>query len=116
MNRRTSIRSLFAMAAALLGSVIALGHNGVEHVMGTVSAITENSITVETVKHTKVTVPVDAATTFTNKGVKVTPADLKVGERIVVNAKKNAGNKLQGISVKRGTGSNTTMSHADHKK
>ena len=115
MNRRKGIRTLFAMSAFVFGSVIAFGHNGVEHVMGTVSAVTENSITVETVKHTSVTVLVDSSTTFTNKDVKAMLSDLKVGERVVVNAKESADKKLQGISVKWGAGLHAAMSHANHK-
>jgi uncharacterized protein YkvS len=116
MNRRRSIRTLIAMTALMIGSAIAFAHNGIEHVMGTVTAVTETSITVDTtVKHTSVTVMVDPSTTFTNKDAKASFKDLKVGERVVINAKEGADKKLQGISVKWGASSNATASHADHK-
>jgi uncharacterized protein YkvS len=115
MNRRRSIRTLIAMTALMIGSAIAFAHNGIEHVMGTVTAVTETSITVDTVKHRSVTVMVDPSTTFTNKDAKASFKDLKVGERVVINAKESADKKLQGISVKWGASSNATTSHADHK-
>ncbi len=114
MNHRRNIRTLFAMAALMMGSATAFAHNGIEHVMGTVTVVTDSSITVETVKHTTVTVMVDPATTFAHKEMKASLKDLKVGERVVINTKKGADKKLQGISVKWGASSNVTA-HADHK-
>ncbi len=114
MNRKNSIRTFIAMAALMIGSAVAFAHNGIEHVMGTVTAVSDTSITVDTVKHTAVTVMVDPSTTFTNKNAKASLKDLKVGERVVINAKEGADKKLQGISVKWGASSNVTA-HADHK-
>ena len=115
MSRQRSIRTLIAMAALIVGSAIAFAHNGIEHVMGTVAAVTDNSITVHTVKHKTVTVMVDPSTTFSHKDRKASLKDLKVGDRVVINAKEGVGKKLQGVSVKWGSGSSATMSHADHK-
>jgi Cu/Ag efflux protein CusF len=117
MNRKRSICTIIAMAALTIGSAVAFAHNGIEHVMGTVTAITDNSITVDTVKHTTVTVMVDpSTTTFTNKDAKASLKDLKAGDRVVINAKEGADKKLQGISVKWGASSSATTSHADHTK
>jgi hypothetical protein len=113
MNRRRIIRTLIAVAA-LIGSVIAFAHNGIEHVMGTITAVTDTSITVETVKHTAVTVIVAPSTTFTNKDAKASLKDLKVGERVVINAKEGADKKLQAVSVKWGATSDMKMP-ANHK-
>jgi hypothetical protein len=66
----------------MFGSAIAFAHNGVEHVMGTVIAVTDNSITVDTTQLKSVTVMVEAATTFTNKNAKASPKDLKVGAKL----------------------------------
>jgi hypothetical protein len=114
MTRKKSIRTFIAMAALMIGSAIAFAHNGVEHVMGTVTAVTDTSITVDTLKHTAVTVMVNASTTFNHKDSKASLKDLKVGERVVINAKQGADKKLEGISVKWGASSNTKMP-ADHK-
>jgi hypothetical protein len=114
MNRRRSIHTFIAMAALMIGSAIAFAHNGIEHVMGTVTAVTDTSITVETVKHTVVTVMVDPSTTFTNKDAKASLKSLKVGERVVINAKAGTDKKLQAVSVKWGAASDMKMP-ANHK-
>ena len=115
MDSKKGISLLFAVAALMFTSAIGFAHNGVEHVMGTVTAVTDTSITVDTVKHTAVTVTVDANTTFSHKETKASLKDVKIGERVVINAKEGADKKLLGISVKWGASSGTTTSHADHK-
>ena len=87
-NRR--IQALTAMLALMLGSAIAYAHNGVEHVMGTVTAVTDSSITVDTVKHTSVTVLLDPSTKFTKNDSQITRRDVKVGDRVVIDAKENS--------------------------
>ena len=115
MNHKRNIRTFFAMAILIVGAAIAFAHNGIEHVMGTVTAVTGTSITVETVKHTAVTVMVDSSTTFSHKDMKMSLKDLKVGERVVINAKESAEKKLQAVSVKWGASANPSKDHADHK-
>ena len=115
MNRKRSIRTVIAMSALLIGSAVAFAHNGIEHVMGTVTAVTDTSITVDTVKHTAVTVMVDPSTTFSHKDAKASLKDLKVGDRVVINAKEGVDKKLQGISVKWGASSKAATSHDHHK-
>jgi hypothetical protein len=115
MNKR-SIHSVLAILALILGSAIAYAHNGVEHVMGTVTAVTDTSITVDTVKHTSVTVLIDSATTFSNNDAQASRKDLKVGQRVVINAKPNADKKLVGVSVKSGANSTAHGDHTEPKK
>ena len=115
MNRRSSICTFLAMATLIMGSAIAFAHGGVEHILGTVTAVTDNSITVDTTQHKSVTAITDAATTFTNKTAKASLKDLKVGDRVAVDAKKGAGDKLQAVSVKWGASSTMKMP-ADDKK
>ncbi|MCU1259584.1 MAG: hypothetical protein JWO80_2469 [Bryobacterales bacterium] len=107
------LQILTATATLFLGAAIAFAHNGVEHVMGTVAAIADTSITVTTVKHTPVTVLLEPATTYTFNDAKASLKDLKVGERVVINAKENAEHKLVGVSVRWGANSSA---HADHKQ
>ena len=114
MNLKKSIPSFIAMAALMVGSATAFAHNGVEHVMGTVAAMTDTSITVETVKKEKVTVMVDPSTTFTHTDAKASLKDLKVGDRVVINAKEGTDKKLMGVSVKWGASASNKMP-ADHK-
>src|SRR5258708_30703144 len=111
MNRKRSLYSIFAPLALLLASAIAFAHEGVEHIMGTVTAVTEKSVTVETLKHASATVLLDASTKFTNKDAAASRKDLKVGDLVVINAKPNADKKLVAISVKLGATSTTSAKH-----
>ena len=73
--------------------------------LATVAAVTENSVTVETVKHTQVTILMDPSTKFLNSNASASLQDLKVGDGVVIHAKKNADKKLVAAEVKWGTGS-----------
>jgi hypothetical protein len=108
------MHSVVAALALILGSTIAFSHNGVEHVMGTVMAMTDSSITVDTVKHTSVTVAIDPATKFTKGDAQASRKDLQVGDRVAIDAKESADKKLVGVTVK--LGSMTGADHSDHKK
>lgn len=116
MKSTRMMQSVIAVLALTLGSITAFAHNGVEHVMGTISAITDTSVTVDTVKHDSVTVLIDGSTTFTNNDAQATLKDLKVGQRVVVNAKSNPDKKLVAVSVKWGANSTAHGDHAEHSK
>jgi len=101
----------FATIFLLLTSVAAFAHNGVEHVLGTIKSLTDTSVTVETPKHTSVTVVLGPATKYANaKGV-ATVKDMKIGDRVAIEAKE--GKPLTALSVKIGTGAAAAQS--DHK-
>jgi hypothetical protein len=100
---------MIAAVALILGSAIAYAHNGVEHVMGTVTAVTDSSITVDTLKHTSVAVLLDASTKFTKNDAAITRQDVKVGDRVVIDAKEASDKKLVGVAVKLGS-----SAHGDH--
>jgi preprotein translocase subunit YajC len=102
MNSRKALVSALAVLLLLVSAGTAFAHNGVEHILGTITAVTENSITVDTPKHTSVTVVLDRSTTFTNNDVKSSLKDLKVGDRVVINAKANMEKKLVAVTVKSG--------------
>src|SRR5258708_23316415 len=116
MNSKRSIRAVIAVFALMLGSAIAFAHNGIEHVMGTVTAVTDTSVTVDTTKHTSVTVLLDASTTFSNNDAPASLKDLKVGQRVVINAKENTDKKLVGLTVKWGANATAHGDHPEHKK
>ena len=115
MNHRRNIQSFIALAAFLMASTIAFAHNGIEHILGTVTAVTDNSITVETLKHASVTVLVDAKTVFTHKSDKGLLKELKAGERVAINAKENSDKKLVALTVKWGATGAMPSSHTEHK-
>jgi hypothetical protein len=115
MNHRRTLQSLLALIVLFTGSAIAYAHNGVEHVLGTVTAVTDSAITVETVKHTSVTVMVDATTAFTRSGEKASLKDLKKSERVAINARENSAKKLVAATVKWGGSPAAAQAHAEHK-
>lgn len=82
-------------------AVVAFAHNGMEHVMGTVKAITANSVTVETVAQNPktITVALLPSTKFQKSGVDASLKDLKVGDRVMIEAKENSSDKLEAASV-----------------
>ena len=102
--------------AAFVLTAGAYAHNGIEHVMGTLSAKSPASVTVETPKHTKVTVLLDAATTYSFNDKKASLDELKLGERVVVNAKETPDEKLHGVSIRWGANSTAHSDHDEPKK
>src|SRR5437867_10969876 len=76
-----------AVGALLVAlSVMALAHGKEKHVMGTVTSISDNSITVETTAKKSITVDVSDKTKFEKSGSPATLKDLKVGDKVVVHA------------------------------
>ena len=82
MNRR----SLIAALLLALIPVLVHAHGGMIHVMGTVTALTETSMTVETTDKKTVQIALMDTTTFQNGAKPSTKKDLKVGDRVVVHA------------------------------
>lgn len=111
MNRRMTI---FATLFLLLTSVAAIAHNGVEHVLGTITALTSSAITIETPKHTSITVTLTAATKFMKGTAAAAAKDAKVGDRVAIDAKEGADKKLTGLTVKIGAAGAATTP-GDHK-
>ncbi len=117
MYLKKTVYPIIAVFALLLGSVTLFAHAGMEHVMGTVAAVTDTSITVDTVKHTKVTVLLNPSTKFSHSNAQASLQDLKVGDRVVVEAKPNPDKKLVAAEVRWGAGSMKMdkMDDMDHK-
>lgn len=107
MKRLVSIGISFLFVITL-----ALAHGNEQHVMGTVSDVTDNSITVETKEHQKVTVSVDAETKFIRGTSPSTLKDVKVGDRVVIHAVKEQ-NRLRAHTVQIG-GAKPPAGHSGH--
>jgi len=86
------------LACVSLTAAAALAHGGEEHVLGTVTKVTQDAITVKTAKSV-VTVGVVPATTFSKNKVAAKVADLHVGDRVVIHAKEGADEKLVADTV-----------------
>jgi ribosomal protein S1 len=99
-------------------SIIALAHGNEKHVMGTVTNISDNSITVETQAKKSVTVDVSDKTKFEKSGTAATLKDLKVGDKVVIHADASSG-KLVASEVRfgamKGKQSMQGMEGMDHK-
>jgi len=95
MNRRVLIAaSLFATL-----SLFVHAHEGMIHVMGTVTALTEKSVTVETTDKKTVEVGLTATTTYEKDNQPAAWKDLKIGNRVVIHAVK-VNDALQAHDVK----------------
>ncbi len=84
MKRRTLIAALILTCTA----VLLHAHGGMIHVMGTVTGITDHSVTVETTDKKTVEVLLADSTTFMNGSKPADRKDLKVGDRVVIHAVK----------------------------
>ena len=99
------MKRLVAISISLLYfATFAFAHGNEQHVMGTVTEVTDNSITVETKDHHKVTVSVVAETKFARGTSEATLKDVKVGDRVVIHAVKQE-QQLQAHTVRIGVAS-----------
>ena len=81
-------RILIAGLLLLCSSVFLHAHGGMIHVMGTVTGVTDNSITVETTDKKTVVIEFTDTTTFMNGSKPGNRKELKVGDRVVIHAAK----------------------------
>ena len=111
--RSRRMQAMVALLALMLGATAVYADNGVERVMGTVMALTDSSVTVETVKHTAVTVLLDSSTKFTKTNARISLKDVKAGDQVVIDAKENGDRKLVGLVVRLGSAAHGP-DHQDH--
>jgi hypothetical protein len=88
-------RALILFVCISLAAVAALAHGGEEHVIGTVSKVTSESITVKTTDNKLVTVGVVPATMFMMGKMMMKNGELKVGDRVVIHAKEPSHRQLR---------------------
>ena len=123
MQNRVRIRSIdgfgkgvvvFALFLLLANSRVAYAHNGVEHLMGTITKVSAEAVTVETTGKKIVEISVNSKTKYTRNDKAAVASDIKVGDRVMINAKQ-VNEKLVADTVKLGT-SESTPNHADQSK
>ena|SRR5690348_18376067 len=113
---RTIINTLGIAALALIlaaSAVSAFAHGGFEHVMGTVVKVSADSVTVQTTAKKTVDVGLTAKTTYTRGAKKAEAADMKVGDRVVIDATE-ANEKLTAASIKLGAAPAAAAKTATH--
>src|SRR5580692_1024952 len=95
--------ALLAILSLALLPTIAAAHGGEEHVTGTVTQISDTSVTVKTTAGKTVEVGFDAKmTTYARGKQPIQKTDIKVGDRIVIHAME-VNEKLVAHTVEIGT-------------
>jgi hypothetical protein len=93
----------FAAAVVLLFPLLSFAHGGGKHIMGTVKAVEDRTLTIETKDKKEVKVDADDQTKFEKSGAAATIKDLGVGERVVVHtAKPEKSGATKAVMVKFG--------------
>lgn len=92
---------VLALFLILANVQTAFAHGGAEHVMGTVSKVSAQSVTVDTTDKKVVEVGLTAKTKFTRDNKKAAASDMKVGDRVMIEAKE-VNEKLVADEVKLG--------------
>jgi Domain of unknown function (DUF5666) len=101
MKKHSSILTA-AFICTLIVSTLAFAHGGMEHVLGTVTAVTGNSISVKARDGAIKTVEVDGETKFVKGDASATIKDVQVGSRVAIHAHSHD-NALHAAEVKIGT-------------
>jgi len=96
------MKRLIALIVVVLFVSLAYAHEGMQHVMGTVAAITASSLTVKATNGTTQTVVLNSQTKYAKGTSAITQKDIKVGDHVVVHATKN-GEQLIAAEIKIGT-------------
>ena len=80
----------FLVTAVILSGGILFAHGDNEHVTGTVTAITDNSISVQTTAKQPRTIQLDAKAMIIRGSAHLTVKDIKVGDRVVIDVNKKS--------------------------
>lgn len=108
LKRRVAILAILSLA---LLPTIATAHGGEEHVIGTVTKISDTSVTVKTTAGKIVEVGFDSKmTTYARAKQPIQKSDIKVGDKIVIHAKE-INEKLVAHTVEIGTAPGTHKSN-----
>lgn len=91
-----------ALLSILFLSALTFAHGGMDHVMGTVTAIADHTLTVKTNDGTVTTIEFDDQTKFLKGDAAATIKDVELGSRVVIHAHKKE-NSLHAAEVKIGT-------------
>jgi len=87
------MKQLLSVVALLLAiSTGAFAHEGNEHVRGVVTAVSAQSVTVELANKTTKTLSISARTAFETAGKPAHLADIKLGDRVVIDVPEHTSN------------------------
>ena len=102
---------LFVLFAMLFATTLALAHGNYQHVMGTLTKISENFLTVQTTTNDIVEVAISPETRVSKGNAAATVQELRVGDRVVIHAAKTNDGKLVAHTVQIGVVNSPTTSH-----
>lgn len=95
-------KAITLFLSLVLFAAVAFAHGDEQHLRGTITKVADKLITIENKDKKTAEVSITADTKFMNGQVAAALKDLKVGDRVVINAKKS-GDKLVATMVKTGT-------------
>src|SRR6478736_8215239 len=78
--------AFLAVVSVTLLTTIATAHGGEEHVVGTVTKVSDTAVTVKTTAGKTVEIGFDSKTTYQRAKQPIQKSDIKVGDRIVIQA------------------------------
>lgn len=81
-------RIVLCVLSLCFAGAIAFAHGDNDHVRGVVTQISATSVTVQTTDKATKTLAITATTKFQKSGASATAADLKVGDRVVIDVPK----------------------------
>jgi type 1 fimbria pilin len=74
------------LALMLATTAVAMAHDGKKHLLGTVTKIQSNQITIETKDSVTIEVSITPSTVFTKDGKPAKLKDIGLGDRVVIHA------------------------------
>ncbi len=100
VKKRALMVTRILICTLLLGT-LAFAHGGMEHILGTVTAVTDHSLSVKTRDGAARTVEFDGETKFVKGDAPATIKDVHVGSRVAIHAHKSD-NSLHAAEVRIG--------------
>ena len=100
--KKTSSVLIQLLICTLLLSTLTFAHGSMEHILGTVTAVTGHSLSVKTREGATRTVEFDGETKFVKGDAAATAKDVQVGNRVVIHAH-NHDRSLHAAEVRIGT-------------
>lgn len=86
-------KTITLFLSLVLFAAVAIAHGGEEHLKGTITKVTDKSVTIEDQNKKTTEVALAADTKYMKGDADATLKDFKVGDRVVISAKKS-GEKL----------------------
>lgn len=105
------IRKLVVLVSIALFAGLAFAHGDEQHVIGTVTKVSQSSVTVQTTAKENVEVMITSDTKFTKGSASATAKDLQVGDRVVIHAMAMKGGMLMANTVQIGVAKTPPQSH-----